>query len=97
MDPVKTTKKMTTNNPISPEALSRFTEAQRLAEQNLGRCQGRCKRVMPLYELVTTIFRDTVAMSICPDCFATHDLIIGMAPEGLKLQIVKKQEIVLAG
>lgn len=88
---------MTTNNPLSPEALNRFTEAQRLAEQNMGRCHGRCKRLMPLTELVTTIFRDTVAISICPDCFITHDLVIGMSEAGLKLQIVKKQEIVLAG
>lgn len=88
---------MQTTKPISEEALNRFTEAQRLAEQGLGRCHSRCKRVLPMAELVTTIFRNTVAISICPDCFTTHDLIIGMSLDGLKLQIVKKQEIVLAG
>lgn len=83
-------------NEIDPKALGRFTEAQRLAEQNLGRCHGACKRVLSIEDLVTTVFRGTIAMSVCPDCFNFVDLITTMTPEGLSLKLIKKQAIVIA-
>lgn len=88
---------MKRNEGLDPKALERFTEAQRLAEQNLGRCHGTCKRVLAIEDLVTTVFRGTVAMSICPDCFNFQDLVTSMTPEGLSLKLIKKQSIVVAG
>jgi hypothetical protein len=86
-----------TNNGLDPAALQRFTEAQRLAEQQLGRCHGKCKRVLPFDDLVTTVFRGTVAIALCPDCFDYVDLVTTMTPEGLSLKIIRKQSIAVVG
>lgn len=88
---------MMTSNELDPAALQRFTEAQRLAEQNLGKCHGKCKRILPFDDLVTTVFRGTVAMAICPDCFDYVDLISTMTPEGLSLKLIRKQSIAVVG
>jgi hypothetical protein len=75
----------------------KFVEAQRLAEANLGRCHGPCRQVKTLTELVTVFFRDTVATSICPECFEIVDLVISMTAEGLNLKLIRKASVVVVG
>lgn len=76
---------------------ARFFEAQRLAEKNLGRCHGPCRGIRTLTDLVTVMFRDTIATSICPDCFEHVDLVISMQPDGLNLKLIRKASIVVVG
>ena len=86
-----------TNNSVTEVGYERFLEAQRLADDNLGRCQGRCRKVIPLQELITVLFRNTIAMSMCVDCFDTTDLLLSMLPEGLNIKLVRKSEIAVIG
>jgi hypothetical protein len=87
---------MTSNKePMPRDGYERFLRAQKLAEEGLGACHGKCRRTMPITELVTVVFRNTVAMSLCPNCLDTTDLVMSMKPEGLDLRLVHKGSIAL--
>ena len=82
-----------TTTKVEQVGRDRFLEAQKLAQEDLGRCQGRCHQVMPIYELITLQFRNTVAMAMCVNCFDTTDLLLSMLPEGLNIKLVRKTEL----